>query len=136
MLKVAHTWGFDKVRELSIAQLSMCDMDEVTKVHLAQLYRVKDWYIDAYCNLVTRSTPLTLDESVTIGWATTVKIASLRERRYSTGSSCYQRRVDPPAVRRYGGENSPSYTFELLANTPVPDRTLREWVITDFNLRV
>ena len=135
MLKVAHIWGFDKVRELSIAQLSSCDIDEVTKVHLAQLYRIKDWYIDAYCNLVKRSTPLTLDESVTIGWVTTVKIASLRERRYSTGSSYYRRRVDP--VNRYfGGEKPPVYTSKSLANTPVPDHTLREWVVMDFNLRV
>ena len=135
MLKVAHTWGFDKVRELSITQLSRCAMDEVTKVHLAQLYRVKEWYIDAYCSLVKRSTLLTLDESVTIGWVTTVKIASLRERRYSTGSSCYQRHVDPDP-RYYWRGSPPAYTSESLANTPVPDHTLRDWVVTDFNLRV
>ena len=120
-------WDFEKVQELSITQLEKFKMDNITKLLMARLYDIKTWYAGIYLGLVKQPSPLTLIESAKIGWETAVRVAHLREWRYSEAfTTCPQ----------YWAANLPAGVCNhSTKNAPVTDELLRTWISNEFSLQ-
>ena len=128
-------WDFEKVQELSITQLEKFKMDNITKLLMARLYDIKRWYVDIYLGLVKQPSPLTLTESAKVGWETAVRIAHLRERRYSEAfTPCQSHRTGPSSLYRVAGSVTRVCNHST-KNAPVADELLRVWISEEFSLQ-
>lgn len=128
-------WDFEKVQELSITQLEKFKMDNITKLLMARLYDIKRWYVDIYLGLVKQPSPLTLTESAKVGWETAVRIAHLRERRYSEAlTPCQRPRTDSTSQYR-AVESVTEVCNYSTKNAPVTDDVLKIWISKEFSLQ-
>ncbi|GLB40856.1 hypothetical protein LshimejAT787_0900710 [Lyophyllum shimeji] len=97
-LKLATMWNFRNIRQLAISKLSLdTGIDPVDKVVLAKEYKVPDWLLAGYHELVKRSTPITPLEAARLGLETTVYLFHVREDVCSSEFayySGYKRRED------------------------------------------
>ena len=83
VLDLAKMWGFEAIRQHVIKELAILCTDDVEKTVLAHKYHIEEWYADLYFALAKREGPLTIEESRRIGWETAMKIAWVREEKYS-----------------------------------------------------
>lgn len=79
VLKLSTLWGFSDLREKAIGELAWRTMDPVSRVELARKYRVKEWLIAGYRDLVKRSASISMEESERLGWRTAIQLYQLRE---------------------------------------------------------
>ena len=86
VLDLSTMWGFDEVRFCAIKNMALEDIEPVEKSYIANKYSVTEWYEDAYFALAKREAPLTLVEAQKLGLEFTVKLARVREGRYTLGS--------------------------------------------------
>ena len=91
VLKLSTMWEFDGPRNAAIRHLdSLAEppIDPIDKVVLAMQYEIKEWLLPALLKLAQRPEPISIEEGYRIGFETTVKLASVREKvSMSTGSS-------------------------------------------------
>ncbi|KAH8101034.1 hypothetical protein DFH11DRAFT_1751612 [Phellopilus nigrolimitatus] len=69
VLDLAHMWEFEKIRGLAITRLQSINIDEISKVEIAQKYIIEG----------VRAQPLTVEEAAQIGFDVAVKLAQVRE---------------------------------------------------------
>lgn len=97
-LKLATMWNFRNIRQIAISKLSAdTGIDPVDKVVLAKEYKVPDWLLAGYHELVKRNTPITPAEAARLGLETTVYLFHVREDVCATEFayySGYKRRED------------------------------------------
>ncbi|KAF8066541.1 hypothetical protein FPV67DRAFT_1195147 [Lyophyllum atratum] len=97
-LKLSTMWNFRNIRHLAIAKLSLdITIHPVDKVVLAKEYKVPDWLLAGYHELVKRSAPIAPAEAVRLGLETTVLLFHVREDICSSEFayySGYKRRED------------------------------------------
>ncbi|KIY71565.1 hypothetical protein CYLTODRAFT_345745 [Cylindrobasidium torrendii FP15055 ss-10] len=80
ILKLAQRWSFSEVKDLAIRELENLDMPDVERVHFYQEYAVdRRLLIARYAALTERADPLTFDEGIRLGIATSLMIARARE---------------------------------------------------------
>jgi hypothetical protein len=91
VLDIARMWGFEDVRRVAIKYLSGLKMDAVEKAYLAQKYEVKEWYEDAFFDVVDREEPLSLEEARKLGIDLMAKLAIAREQKYSKAKTTCQK---------------------------------------------
>ncbi|KAF5372392.1 hypothetical protein D9615_009316 [Tricholomella constricta] len=107
-LKLSTMWSFRNIRQLAIARLSSptssssststststsasasASTDPVEKVLLAKAYKVPEWLLSGYHELVKRSAPLTTAEAARLGLETTVQLFRVREEISSAEATYY-----------------------------------------------
>ncbi|KAH8111836.1 hypothetical protein DFH11DRAFT_551750 [Phellopilus nigrolimitatus] len=103
VLDLAHMWEFEKIRGLAITRLQSINIDEISKVEIAQKYIIEEWYAPAYLALAKRAQPLTVEEAAQIGFDVAVKMAQVREwnmqRKLSSNTQpAYGQLWGPPLV--------------------------------------
>ena len=126
VLDLAEMWGFKAIRQHVIEELANHSIEAVEKTVLAHKYYIKEWYTDVYFTLAKRQAPLTIEESRRIGWETAMKIAWVREKKYSQAPA----RTCSSTVETYGsrkGYNSGTCT-KSIHNAPMSDVELRRLV--------
>lgn len=79
VLKLSTLWGFSDLRENAIGELSWSTMDPISRVELARKYRVKEWLLAGYRDLVKRPASISMEESERLGWRTAIQLYQLRE---------------------------------------------------------
>jgi len=90
ILRVAHNWGFDKVKSLAIREMEKTTMSPVDKAVLARDCDVgNDWLATAYAELGARDAPLTKEEGQRLGLYSVIQLAEVREK-------IRDRRANPP----------------------------------------
>lgn len=90
ILRVAHNWGFDKVKDLAIREMEKTTMSPVDKAVLARDCDVgNDWLATAYAELGARDAPLTREEGRRLGVDAAIQLAEVREK-------IRDRRANPP----------------------------------------
>lgn len=100
VLKLSSLWGFSSLREEAISQLSGSTMDPISWVELARKYRVKEWLIAGYGDLVKRPASISMEESERLGWRTAIQLYQLREE-------CIKRQsATMSGTRSWGGEEN------------------------------
>ena len=89
VLKLSTMWEFEGPRNAAIRHLDSLEppIDPIDKVVLAMQYEIKEWLLPALLKLAQRSEPISIEEGRRIGFETTVKLASVREKVMLTGSS-------------------------------------------------
>jgi hypothetical protein len=87
VLDLAHMWDFDQMRKVAIKKLSEARIDPMQKIVIAHKYEIEEWYEGAYVALAQRDNPLTVEEARTVGFEFAIKMAQVREKSYSAGSS-------------------------------------------------
>ena len=92
-MDLARMWGFEAIRQHIIKELAILCTDDVEKTVLAHKYYIEEWYADVYFALAKREDPLTIEESRRIGWETAMKIAWVREKKYSLALTCSSKKV-------------------------------------------
>lgn len=86
VLDLATKWEFQQVRNWAILNLTEKVTDPVRKVHLAIKYKVSEWLFGACLDVVKRPEPLTIQEAKLLGLEFTIKLARVRETRFSMGN--------------------------------------------------
>lgn len=82
ILQVSYRWKFDAVFNLASIQLNDLEMDPVEKIILWKKYNLGTEELrDSYFALITRSDPLTLEESGQLGMEMVHKLYAA-EKRY------------------------------------------------------
>ena len=98
-------WEFDGPRNAAIRHLDSLEppIDPIDKVVLAMQYEIKEWLLPALLKLAQRPEPISIEEGHRIGFETTVKLASVREKVKWDASPqsnyCYS------CGRSYGSQN-------------------------------
>ena len=82
ILKLSTMWEFDGPRNAAIRHLDSLQppIDPIDKVVLAMQYEIKEWLLPALLKLAQRLEPISIEEGRRIGFETTVKLASVREK--------------------------------------------------------
>lgn len=96
VLRVAHKWGFDKVKALAVRELEKTQMMPVDKAVLARDCEVgNDWLVTAYAELGARESPLTREEGQRLGLDAVIQLAEVRERIRDRRSCAHLPLADP-----------------------------------------
>ncbi|KAL5529477.1 hypothetical protein ACEPAG_5462 [Sanghuangporus baumii] len=82
LLRPSHMWCCDRLLALAISKLDTQITDPFSKIALAREYGIKDWILSLYFKFVTRTEPLTLEETNKLGVECAVKLNEVRESRY------------------------------------------------------
>ncbi|KAL5511387.1 hypothetical protein ACEPAH_4603 [Sanghuangporus vaninii] len=82
LLRLSHMWCCDRLLALAISKLDTQITDPFSKITLARTYSIKDWIVSLYFKFVTRTEPLTSDETNKLGVECAVKLNEVRESRY------------------------------------------------------
>jgi hypothetical protein len=82
-------WELSAVRELSIKELSRTNMGGVEQVLLGNEYRVPDWVIRGYNNLVRKRETLSIEDAKRLGWEETTRLLRIRDQHRVQPSRCY-----------------------------------------------
>jgi hypothetical protein len=125
VLELAHMWGFDDVRKLAIKSISEQKIDCIERVRLANKYEVTEWYEDACVELAKREEPVSLEEAEILGLEFWVKLARVREERFSKGTTARGQDDGSACCKRVGNP---------LTNRPVGDDELRKIICNVFCL--
>ncbi|KAL5507223.1 hypothetical protein ACEPAH_6679 [Sanghuangporus vaninii] len=83
LLKVTHMWDFERINLIvkdRIREVLWFTIPCVDKIKLAHDYEIKDWYADAYCELATRTKPLSVEDGWKLGLEFSIKMGQVRER--------------------------------------------------------
>jgi hypothetical protein len=115
-------WNLQRIRERAISSLEDHDMDLLDKVVLAHKYGIKEWYLRTYIALVTRPASLTYEEGEKLGFDFALKIAKVREERYSKSWVC---------VKTTKGNDS---GFSVHRNEPLSGSSLEGIIVRTFNI--
>jgi hypothetical protein len=97
VLKLAHQWKLDNLKEASILELQKVDIDIISRVELYQKNAVDIQYIlPLYADLCQRDgTALTLQESKRIGHDATYTVMQAREMMLTTPAHFVLNRGEP-----------------------------------------
>ncbi|KAF8910792.1 hypothetical protein CPB85DRAFT_1194044, partial [Mucidula mucida] len=80
ILMLAHRWSFPEVKKLAIRELEKLEMADIQRIHVYQTYDVnRRLLVTRYAALCERLEPLTLEEGIKLGMATSLMIARARE---------------------------------------------------------
>ncbi|KAJ7250470.1 hypothetical protein B0H12DRAFT_974819, partial [Mycena haematopus] len=80
VLKLSTQWYFLDARDLAIKQLDdRPDIGSGERILLARQYDVTTWLRMGYNDLAKREEGISLEDAVTIGWETTVRLYQTRE---------------------------------------------------------
>ncbi|KAL5490049.1 hypothetical protein ACEPAI_4882 [Sanghuangporus weigelae] len=82
LLRLSHMWCCDRLQALAISKLDTQIVDTFSKIALARAYDIKDWILSLYFKFVTRTEPLTSEETNKLGVECAVKLNEVRESRY------------------------------------------------------
>lgn len=83
VLRLAHDWKFNGVREQAISELknaSSFDSNPVYKIELAKKYNITAWLFPAYRALAIREEPLNIKEMTSLGFEDVSKVSIARDR--------------------------------------------------------
>lgn len=72
-------WNFQRVRALAVSKLNASGLDLVTRMELARIYSIKEWFRPTMLKLALRKTVPTDEEGERIGWEKTFIIFQIRE---------------------------------------------------------
>ncbi|KLO19848.1 hypothetical protein SCHPADRAFT_43214 [Schizopora paradoxa] len=101
ILRVAHKWGFDKVKGLAVKELEKTQMSPVDKAILARDCEVGNgWLLTAYAELGAREAPLTVEEGQKLGLNAVIQLAEVREKIRDRRNAPLPRRSPSPVRRR------------------------------------
>lgn len=82
ILRLAHLWQCDEVRDLVFRELDKLDVPHVERVLLTTRYDARaEWREKAIEDLAGRQESLSLDDGKQLGIELTVRVAELREQR-------------------------------------------------------
>lgn len=79
LLSISTRYIFDRIRDMSIQEISTKGLDPIRKVTLAEKYNIPLWLSPAFVDLCKRPEPLTLREAEQLGMKTVVRLAKARE---------------------------------------------------------
>lgn len=81
ILDLSTSLEFADIRELSLKQLAVFELDPVDKIELVQKYQIeRQWAYTSYIMICGRKEPLTVGEARRLGVDTTTRIALVREK--------------------------------------------------------
>lgn len=87
VLKLSTLWKFGKLRREAIDELTkLLANSPAEQVALGRKYRVEDWTVKGFTELIKRESALTQKEREKLGTPTTIKIYEAREATFRTGS--------------------------------------------------
>jgi hypothetical protein len=75
VLKLSTIWEFTDIRGRAIQELLKEDMGmkTVEKIECARSFRVKEWLLDGYIELLKRAETITNEEGERLGWKMVTK---------------------------------------------------------------
>lgn len=77
---LAQRWIFPEVKKLAIRELEKLQMPDIERIHVYQEYDVdRRLLVERYAALCERQEPLTFEEGMKLGMATSLMIARARE---------------------------------------------------------
>jgi len=80
ILRVAHMWEFDPIRDVAVKHLETLDLKPIDRVCIAEQFDLGvAWAIDAYWDLCTRPKALAVSEARSLTLESVVRIAQIRE---------------------------------------------------------
>ncbi|EAU91909.2 hypothetical protein CC1G_04676 [Coprinopsis cinerea okayama7 len=81
VIKLTDMWGMARMKEHAARELAaLLSEDPISRVVFGRRYKLKDWLIPAYNELIWREKPLDLRDLKMLGPGTTLQICALRER--------------------------------------------------------
>lgn len=81
ILRLAHLWKFQDIKELAIRYLDKMTIEPVHQAALAQTCDVElNWKLNSYNAIGIREEPLTEEEGLRLGLTTTTRLVRARER--------------------------------------------------------
>lgn len=83
VLKLSSMWDFPELRKMAVDELSKIPMNSLPKIMLARKYRISNWLLTGYQDLVKRSAAVTLKEAKELGWETAILIFQIREEEFA-----------------------------------------------------
>lgn len=87
VLKLSTLWKFGKLRREAIEELTKLLVGSpAEQVALGREYRVEDWMVKGYTELIQREPALTQKEKEKLGAPITIKIYEAREVTFRTGN--------------------------------------------------
>jgi hypothetical protein len=104
VLKISTSWDVSEIRETAIQRLSTFKFDPVDKVLLATEYKVSQWLLEGYTELVMRPATLSDQDEKRLGFKAASKLYRIREKRLRDHIDNYvssYHSLNPP-----GSENS------------------------------
>jgi hypothetical protein len=86
VLKLSTMWEFTDIREMAIQELLKEDMgmQTIEKIECAKSFRVKEWLVEGYTELLKRAETITDEEGGRLGWETAAKLLLIREQYLTT----------------------------------------------------
>jgi len=86
VLKLSTMWEFSDIRERAIQELLKEDMgmQTIEKIECARSFRVKEWLVEGYTELLKRAETITDEEGERLGWKTAAKLLLIREQYLTT----------------------------------------------------
>jgi len=87
VLKLATMWGFGELREEALEELGRVEMEPTDKIILGRNYKVENFLVDGYMELVARDDMLTSEEKIKLGYETSVLLYEKREDTFRRGLS-------------------------------------------------
>ena len=82
MLRLAHKWGFDALKEMAVKEVGKGITDPITKLELGKAHDVKAWVDSAIVALAVRDAPLSPAEAASIGFDLAFQLQLCRETVY------------------------------------------------------
>ncbi|KAG5352382.1 hypothetical protein C0989_002573 [Termitomyces sp. Mn162] len=120
ILQLAHKWQFAEVKNLVVRELEKLDMSDVDRIATYQDHEVdKNYLIPRYAALCEREQPLTLEEGVQLGMATTLMIARAREYARSNPSADGSRSPTTAGIREEEMHSLVRLLFDIRPPVPV-----------------
>jgi hypothetical protein len=101
VLHLSQMWEMPSLREAAITQLGELVTDSTEKLRLADTYDVPAWSVPALLDLVNREASLTEADVHSIGLQRSLKVGTLRERRFREGGHQCDK-CHTPSVLRFG----------------------------------
>lgn len=102
-LKLATLWEFNGIREGLIWQLSSRKLSISEKILLAMQYKVSNWLLEAYKELVVQPEVPSEDMFIALGYHTVHRIIKLREQSYSEAFQMTRSKKSWPIERTFVG---------------------------------
>jgi hypothetical protein len=84
VLKLATLWRFGELRQEALDELAQIDIEPVDRIILAREYKVENWLVDGYMELVAQDGILSSKDKTTL--ATKRRCEFMRSERKPTGA--------------------------------------------------
>ncbi|CAA7260410.1 unnamed protein product [Cyclocybe aegerita] len=105
VLKLSSLWYFLSFRDMAIAELECPEaLTPTEKVTWGRDVKISSWVVKGYQEIVQRSTIISKDEALAIGYETTFSLFKLREQRLQASTRCTSFAVDTSVKEAFKDE--------------------------------